>query len=417
MKEHIVPENTDNRSASSHKAVNGVEQHIVPFIEGDGIGPEVMTAARSIIDSGVVAAYHNSKSIEWRPLLMGEKAQRHCGSLLPDTTLDAIITAGITLKGPLTTPVGGGIRSLNVALRQRLDLYACVRPIRYFPGVVAPVCQPERVNVVIFRENTEDVYAGIEWERGSPDALRVIQFLNTEMKTSISEDSGLGVKPMSRTASQRLVRMAIQYALAHGRKSVTLIHKGNIMKYTEGAFCSWGYELAQEEFADVIVTEKQLHEKHNSRLPDGKILLNDRIADNMFQQMLLYPERYDVLAMPNLNGDYFSDACAAQVGGLGLAPGANIGDATAVFEATHGTAPDIAGRGIANPSSLVLSGVMMLDHIGWHEAARAVTQALASVIADRRVTPDLAASLPDAKILTTREFAEAVIEAINLITQ
>ncbi|MBI5018409.1 MAG: NADP-dependent isocitrate dehydrogenase [Deltaproteobacteria bacterium] len=385
------------------------------LIQGDGIGPEVTPAAVEALDAAVKAAYGGRRAIAWREALAGKRAFDAVGTPLPPETVEAIRTARLALKGPLETPVGGGIRSLNVALRQILDLYACVRPVRYFPGVPAPVTHPERVDVVLFRENTEDVYAGIEWREGTPEALRVIAFLNGEMGCSISEDSGLGVKPMSVHGSKRLVRRAIRYALENGRRSVTLVHKGNIMKFTEGAFREWGYEVAAQEFAERTVTEAELgHVEHAEDLagvtPPGTVLVKDRIADAMFQEILLRPERYDVLALSNLNGDYLSDAAAAQVGGLGLAPGANIGDEIAVFEATHGTAPDIAGQGLANPGSVILSGAMLLRHLGWPEAADRVETALARVLVSRRVTADLAPGIEGAELLTTAAFGRAVAE-------
>ncbi len=377
----------------------------VVFLPGDGIGPEVMGPAQEAIDAAVRGAYGGTRQLRWREALAGQAAFSRTGSPLPPETVDAIRAAGVALKGPLTTPVGGGLRSLNVALRQALDLYACVRPVRYFEGVPSPVRHPERLNVVVFRENTEDVYAGYEWREGTPEALRVIHFLNREMGAAIAEDSGVGIKPMSVTGSKRLVRLALRYALAHGRRSVTLVHKGNIMKFTEGAFREWGYEVAAREFAEKTVTEAEVA---NGGAPPGTVLVNDRIADAMFQEILLRPERYDVLALSNLNGDYISDALAAQVGGLGLAPGANLGDRCAVFEATHGTAPDIAGRGLANPGSLILSGALMLGHLGWPEAAQRLEEALARVLGTRRFTADLAAAAPGAETLTTAAFGRTV---------
>ena len=387
-------------------------------IAGDGIGREVMPAAVEAIEAAVRGAYGVGRSIRWRDALAGQSAWDRFGSPLPAETIDAIRETRVALKGPLETPVGGGIRSLNVALRQTLDLYACVRPVRYFPGVPAPTRHPERLDIVIFRENTEDVYAGIEWREGSPEALRVIRFVNEEMGGSVPEDSGIGLKPMSVRGSKRLVRMAIRYALANGRRSVTIVHKGNIMKFTEGAFREWGYEVAAREFPERTVTETELSAaEHESDLrgatPPGAIVVKDRIADAMFQELLLRPERYDVLALSNLNGDYVSDAAAAQVGGLGLAPGANIGDEYAVFEATHGTAPDIAGRGEANPGSLILSGAMMLRHFGWQEAAERLDNALARVIASRRLTADLAVSVADAERVRTDAFGRAVAGEAN----
>jgi isocitrate dehydrogenase len=390
-----------------------LERPEVVYIEGDGIGAEVTPAAMLAIDAAVSGAYGGRRSIAWREALAGKKAYNRTGEPLPAETLDAIRRARVALKGPLETPVGGGIRSLNVAMRQELDLYACVRPVRHFEGVSTPVCRPENLNVVIFRENTEDVYAGIEWREGTPEALRVIGFLNEKMGCSIPGDSGIGIKPMSERGSKRLIRQAIRYALENNRCAVTLVHKGNIMKFTEGAFRDWGYEVAAHEFAEKTVTEAELrHREHEADLaghaPPGTIVVNDRIADAMFQELLLHPAKYDILALSNLNGDYMSDAAAAQVGGLGLAPGANIGDDCAVFEATHGTAPDIAGRGKANPGSVILSGAMMLRHLGWQEAAARLEDALARTLRARKVTADLAVDLPGAEVLNTSQFAQAV---------
>ncbi|WP_025324006.1 NADP-dependent isocitrate dehydrogenase [Deferrisoma camini] len=385
----------------------------VVFIPGDGIGPEVMFPAIEAVDAAVRGAYGGGRAIRWTEAWAGKRAMAEHGSPLPEPTLAAIRRARVALKGPLETPVGGGIRSLNVALRKILDLYACVRPVRYYPGVPSPMRHPERVDLVLFRENTEDVYAGYEWQEGTPEALRVIRFLNQEMACSIPEDSGVGIKPMSVTGSKRLIRMAIRYALDRGRRSVTLVHKGNIMKYTEGAFRRWGYEVAAREFSEHTITEAELRgREHGSDYdgvtPPGAVVVNDRIADAMFQELILRPERYDVLALSNLNGDYMSDAAAALVGGLGLAPGANLGDEYAVFEATHGTAPDIAGQGRANPGSLMLSGAMMLRHLGWEEAADRLEGAVTRVLAARRLTPDLAPQVPGAEELDTAAFGRAV---------
>ena len=379
---------------------------IIPFIEGDGTGPDIWKASRTVFDAAVARAYGGRRRIAWYEVLAGEKAYQTCGNWLPPDTLDAIRRYHVAIKGPLTTPVGGGIRSLNVSLRQLLSLYVCMRPVRYYPGVPSPVKHPERLDVVIFRENTEDVYAGIEWRQGTPEATEVIDFLNQKMGTSIRADSGIGIKPISATATKRLVRRAIQYALENRRPSVTLVHKGNIMKYTEGAFRDWGYELVKEEFAEVAVTEAEA----GSSPPAGKLVVKDRIADSIFQQVLLRPEEYDVLATPNLNGDYLSDACAAQVGGLGMAPGANLGDEHAVFEATHGTAPKYANLDVINPSSLILSGSMMFEFMGWKEASALIEKGMTETIRQKRVTYDLHRLMEGAVKLKTSEFAAAIVE-------
>jgi isocitrate dehydrogenase len=342
--------------------------------------------------------------------MAGEKSHSRTGEWLPEDTLRAIEEFVVAIKGPLTTPVGGGIRSLNVALRQRLDLYACVRPVRYFNGVPSPVVAPEKVDLVIFRENTEDTYLGVEFKAGSEEAQQLVRFVNGLQTKQIREDSGIGVKPMSAFGSKRLVRRALNFALANGRKSVTLVHKGNIMKFTEGAFRDWGYELAREEYEGRVVAEQDVWDKHGGTVPDGMVVIKDRIADSMFQQILLRPDEYEVLATPNLNGDYLSDAAAAQVGGLGMAPGANIGDRAAIFEATHGTAPKYADKDVINPGSVILSGVMMLDHMGWREAARMIVDAVATTIQQKRVTYDLERQMDGATKLKTSEFADAIIE-------
>ena len=386
---------------------------IIPFIEGDGIGPDIWAAARRVMDAAVGKAYGGRRRIAWVEVLAGQKAYDAAGEWLPEETLAAITHYAVAIKGPLTTPVGGGIRSLNVTIRQRLDLYACVRPVQYIKGTPSPVREPEKMNVVIFRENTEDVYAGIEWPRGSAEAVRLIAFLRDELNSRVRPDSGVGIKPISATGSKRLVRKAIQYALDHGRSSVTLVHKGNIMKYTEGAFRDWGYELARDEFPDETATEKDVASKYGGKAPKGRIVIKDRIADSMFQQILTRPDEYEVIATTNLNGDYLSDACAAQVGGVGMAPGANIGDFTAVFEATHGTAPKYAGMNAANPSSLILSGCMMCEYLGWKEAAALIYRGLEGAIADRRVTYDLERLLPGSVKLSTSGFADAIIERME----
>jgi isocitrate dehydrogenase len=385
------------------------ERPIVPFIEGDGTGPDIWRATRRVLDAAVRSAYGGERAIAWMEVLAGEKAHRETGEWLPAATLEAIQRYRAGIKGPLTTPVGGGIRSLNVALRQALDLYACVRPVRYYPGVPSPVREPEKVDMVIFRENTEDVYAGIEWRAGSPEAERLIAFLERELGQRVRPGSGVGVKPVSAFGSKRLVRKALEHALDAGRTDLTLVHKGNIMKFTEGAFKEWGYELAREEFGERTVTEEELWQRHGGRLPAGQVLVKDRIADAMFQQVLLRPAEYQVLATTNLNGDYLSDALAAQVGGLGMAPGSNEGDGYAVFEATHGTAPKYAGQDKVNPGSLILSGVMLLRWLGWKEAGEAVERALAATIVQKRVTYDLERQMAGATLLKTSEFAEAIV--------
>jgi isocitrate dehydrogenase len=440
------------------------DRPIIPFIEGDGIGRDIWRATHRVLDAAVEKAYGGKKKIAWFEVLAGEKAFNSRGTWLPDETVEAIREFRIALKGPLTTPVGGGIRSLNVTLRQVLDLYACVRPVRYFEGVPSPVKYPERMNVVIFRENTEDVYAGIEWRSGTPEVKKIIDFLNGEMLKGsgrqILSDSGIGIKPISPTATGRLMRRALDYAIDNNRRVVTLVHKGNIMKFTEGAFRDWGYAFAKAEFRDKIVTEreswilgnldkdpkltveqnaamiepglenatesfrKQIYDEvkqaldaigksHGQGRWKEKILVNDRIADSVFQQILLRANEYQVFVTPNLNGDYLSDACAAQVGGLGMAPGANIGDGYGVFEATHGTAPKYADKDVINPSSVMLSGAMMLDFIGWKEAARLVEEGIAETIRQKRVTYDLERLMSGATRVRTSEFASAIIENID----
>ncbi len=383
------------------------DRPVIPYIEGDGVGPEIWSAASGVLDAAVRRAYGGRRRIAWKEVFAGAKAEERFGggALLPEETLAAIEEHAVAIKGPLTTPVGGGFRSLNVALRRRLDLYACVRPVRYFPGVPSPMRHPERLDVVIFRENTEDVYAGLEWPAGSAGAASLEGFMRSELGAQVRPGSALGVKPISREGSARLVRRAIAYALDRGRKSVTLVHKGNIMKYTEGAFREWGYAVAREEFAGRVAREGEGGA--------GEVVISDRIADSMFQQLLLRPEEYDVIATTNLNGDYLSDACAAQVGGLGMAPGANIGDRAAVFEATHGSAPKHAGKDRVNPGSLILSGAMLLDHIGWGEAAALVVDALGRTIRAGTVTYDLARQMEGARELRCSEFGAAVARAIG----
>ncbi len=379
---------------------------IIPFIEGDGIGPDIWAAAVRVFDAAVEKAYSGERRIAWREVLAGEKANDLTGSWLPDETVEAFSTHFVGIKGPLTTPIGGGFRSLNVALRQILDLYACVRPVRWFTGVPSPVKEPEKVDMVIFRENTEDVYAGLELQEGTEEAKRLIDYLRSEFGWEIRPDSGIGIKPISETGSKRLVRAAIRYALDNGRQSVTLVHKGNIMKFTEGAFRLWGYELVRDEFSDVAVSWED-----SGGEPGDKLLVQDVIADAMLQQVLTRPASYDVLATPNLNGDYISDALAAQVGGIGIAPGGNINYDTgvAIFEATHGTAPKYAGQDKVNPGSVILSGEMMLRYMGWREAADLIVKGLEGAIAAKTVTYDFARLTDDATEVKTSEFGDAVI--------
>ena len=385
------------------------DRPLIPFIEGDGIGRDIWPAAQLVIDKSVYAAYGPKRQIQWLELMVGEKGYHQTGQWLSDEALETIRSHVVAIKGPMTTPVGSGIRSLNVAIRQKLDLYACVRPVRYIEPVPSPMKHPEKIDMVIFRENTEDLYAGIEWSAGSPEAGRVIDFLNNQMGTALLPQTGIGIKPISEANTKRLVAKAIAYAIDQGRPSVTLMHKGNIMKYTEGAFSQWGYQVARERFADHIVTEAELYEKHDGRRPAGKVVVKDRIADMLFQQVLLRPDEFAVIATPNLNGDYLSDALAAQVGGLGMAPGANIGDRCAVFEATHGTAPKYAGLDKVNPSSLILSGAMMLDYMGWSEAAEKIRQA---AIQGGKVTYDLARQIPGAREMKCSAFAQAIVERL-----
>ncbi len=383
---------------------------IIPVIEGDGIGRDIMKATRRVVDAAVQKAYKGKKKIAWMDVYAGENAQKIYKQWIPQETFDAIKYYYVALKGPLTTPIGGGFRSLNVTLRQVLNLYACVRPVRYFEGVPSPVNHPEKMDIVIFRENTEDVYAGIEWQKGTADAKKVINWLNKNMKQNIKMDSGIGIKPMSVKASQSLVRKAIRYAIDRKRSSVTLMHKGNIMKYTEGAFRDWGYKLAKKEFGRVTITEDELWSKYKGKQPKGKIVIKDRIADSMFQQILTRTDEYEVVATPNLNGDYISDASAAQVGGLGMAPGANIGDYVGLFEATHGTAPKYADKDMVNPGSLILSAVMMLEYMGWDKAADMITKAIETTIKKKTVTYDLERLMKGAKKLSTSQYAEAIVK-------
>jgi isocitrate dehydrogenase len=438
---------------------------IVPFIEGDGTGRDIWKASVRVFDAAVEKAYQGKRAVAWYEVFAGEKAKTQFQNWLPDDTISAIREFRVAIKGPLTTPVGGGIRSLNVALRQILDLYSCVRPVKYYAGVPSPVKHPERMNIVIFRENTEDVYIGIEWEEGSADANRLIEFINKDMlkgsKKQIRLDSGVGIKPISITGTKRLVRMAIQHALDHKNKTVTLVHKGNIQKFTEGAFRKWGYELATEEFRDKVITEREswiidnkdknpnvsieenanlvepglefaqeefrqsvykelrdcldsIYATHGKGAWKKKLMINDRIADSIFQQVVTRADEYSVLATPNLNGDYISDACAAQVGGLGIAPGANIGDGYAIFEATHGTAPKYADKDVINPGSVILSGVMMFRFLGWTEAADLIEQSLERTIEQKKVTYDFERLMEGATKVKTSEFANCMIENMRV---
>jgi isocitrate dehydrogenase len=382
------------------------------YIEGDGTGPDITRACLRIWDAAVEKAYGGKRKVSWVEIFAGEKAASlYDGNYFPDETLRAIKEFIVAIKGPLTTPVGGGFRSLNVALRQELDLYACVRPVRYFPGVPSPLRHPEEVDVVIFRENTEDVYAGIEYKAGSPENEKVARFLREEMGAKFFDGSGIGIKPISAFGTKRLVRKAIEYAIEYGRTSVTFVHKGNIQKFTEGAFRAWGYEVAKQEFGDITITEDELWQApYNGQQPEGKIVVKDRIADVMFQMMLLRPGEFEVIATPNLNGDYLSDAVAAEVGGIGIAPGGNIGDALAVFEATHGTAPKYANQDKVNPGSLLFSGVMMFDYIGWKDVGSLITRGYERTIADKVVTYDFARQMEGAREVKTSEFATAIIE-------
>jgi isocitrate dehydrogenase len=394
--------------AVRHGKVTSVPDNpVIPVIKGDGVGSDIWHAAVVVMDAAVHRAYAGRRKITWLEALAGEEAVRQQKNPLPKETLEAINHYKIAIKGPLTTPIGGGLRSLNVALRLRFDLYACIRPIRYIPGTPSPLKNPERVNFVIFRENTEDVYAGIEWRGESEEARKIRRFLHDEMGVEVRDGSGIGVKPISPFATKRLVRRGIEYALGQGRRSVTLVHKGNIMKYTEGAFRDWGYEVAEQEFAGKTIREDALADEE--ALAAGQVVIKDRLADAMFQQVLLRPEDYDVLVMPNLNGDYLSDACAAEVGGLGMAPGANCGDEIAIFEATHGSAPKYAGQDKINPGSMILSGAMMLQYLGWGEAAQLIEDAMQRTIMAKTVTYDLHRQMPGATLLSCSQFGEAVV--------
>jgi isocitrate dehydrogenase len=390
------------------------DQPIVAYIEGDGIGVDITPASLRVWDAAVAHAYNGQRQIAWMEIFAGEKAaERYHGNFMPEETFDAMREYYVGIKGPLTTPIGGGFRSLNVTLRQVLDLYACVRPVRYIPGTPSPMREPEKMDIVIFRENTEDVYSGVEWTAESDEAKAIIRFMNEQLGKNVRPDSAIGIKPVSAFGTKRLVRQAIEYAIDHKRPSVTLVHKGNIMKYTEGAFKNWGYELALEEFGGQTITEDALWSEYDGQLPAGKIVIKDRIADNMLQQLLTRTEDYDVIATLNLNGDYMSDAAAAQVGGLGMAPGGNIGDGVALFEATHGTAPKYAGKDMVNPASLILSGVMMLEYMGWDEAAELIVEAMTKTIQNKTVTYDLHRQIEGATKLSTSQFAEAIVANMN----
>lgn len=384
---------------------------IIPFIEGDGIGSDIMPAMRKVLDVAVDKAYKGRRKLVWHEVYAGDKAEERYGTRLPQETIETIRDCRVAIKGPLATPVGGGHRSLNIALRQALDLYACVRPIRYIPGIPSPVKHPERIDMVIFRESTEDLYVGIEWKAGTAENEAVRQFLNEKMRCSIREDTGIGIKLISEFGTKRLARKAIRYALDHGRRSVTIMHKGNIMKYTEGGFQEWCYEVAASEFPNETITEAEA--KRLSEPPEGKLVVKDRMADAMFQEILLWPEQHEVIIAPNVNGDYLSDALAAQVGGLGIAPGSNLGDTIALFEATHGTAPMLAGTNKANPTSIILSGALMLEFIGWEEAALLVRRGVEKTIAQGIMTFDLASQLKGVRAASCTEFAEAVVKAIT----
>ncbi|MEM9952586.1 MAG: isocitrate dehydrogenase (NADP(+)) [Chloroflexota bacterium] len=410
----VIPETGEKITFTDGK-MNVPNNPILLFIEGDGIGYDIMTASKRIWDAAVEKAYGGQKKITWMEIYSGEKAaDTYDGDYMPEETFQALRDYKVGIKGPLTTPVGGGFRSLNVTLRQVLDLYSCIRPVRWFQGVPSPLKEPQDVDVVIFRENTEDIYAGIEFEAGTEENEKLAKFLREEMgATGFFEGAGLGIKPVSEFGSKRLIRAAIKYAIERGRGSVTLVHKGNIQKFTEGAFQRWGYELAKEEFPEETISWEEVAANHGGKVPDGKILIQDTIADIMFQKMLLRPREHDVIATTNLNGDYLSDALAAEVGGVGIAPGANIGDEIALFEATHGTAPKYTNLDKVNPGSLLFSGVMMLEHIGWFEAAELITKAYEATIADKIVTYDFARQMPDAKEVKTSEFATAIIDRMN----
>ncbi len=408
--EKIKVPSTGQKITISSGKISVPDQPIVTYIEGDGTGPDIWAASVKVFDAAVEKAYKGKRKIHWCEVYAGDKAAAvYNGNPFPEETLTAIKDFAVSIKGPLGTPVGKGIRSLNVGLRKELDLYACIRPVKWYPGVPAPVTEPNKVDMVIFRENTEDVYAGVEWPAGSAESNEFIT-LAKKFGKSIRANSAIGVKPMSEFGSKRLVKKAIEYAIKYKRKSVTLVHKGNIMKFTEGAFKDWGYEIAKAEFNDFIITEDDVYANHGGKAPANKIVVKDRIADNMFQQALLRPDEYDVLALPNLNGDYISDALAAQVGGLGIAPGGNVGDGFAVFEATHGTAPKYAGQDKVNPGSVILSGSMMLEYMGWSEAANMIERGLTGAIAAKRVTYDFHRQMQGATLLKASEFGQEIIK-------
>ena len=411
FKKIVVPENGEKITVKNGK-LQIPDNPIIAFIEGDGIGPDIWKASKRVLDSAVQKAYSGKKKIAWMEVYAGEKSVKLYGknTWLPDETVEAVKEYIVAIKGPLTTPIGGGIRSLNVALRQLLDLYACVRPVKYFKGVPSPMKRPQDLDIVLFRENTEDVYAGIEFKGGEKGTEALRKYIQKLSGKEIRKNAGIGIKPMSEFGTKRLVKKAIQFAIVNKRESITLVHKGNIMKFTEGSFKDWGYQIAIADFRDKIVTEDELWNKFNGKMPEGKILIKDRIADSIFQQLLLRPSEYSVLATPNLNGDYLSDAAAAQVGGLGIAPGANMSNDVAIFEATHGTAPKYAGLDKVNPGSLILSGVMMLEYLGWKKAAKLVESAMKKTIKSKVVTYDFARLMKGAKEVKTSEFASAIID-------
>lgn len=403
----------DSIEIQSDGSLSVPDNPVIPFIKGDGTGPDIWNAARMVLDKAVETAYDKNRRIDFMQVAAGEEAFEETGEWLPADTLETINRHRVAIKGPLATPVGGGIRSLNVAIRHALDLFACIRPVKYIHGVPSSFTEAEKIDMVIFRENTEDLYKGIEWEAGSEDALKVLSFVREVTGIKLDETTSVGIKPISSVNTKRLMKKALEYAVANNRKSVTIMHKGNIMKYTEGGFLKWAYQAAEEMFKPQTVTENELYSVHDGIVPAGKVLIKDRIADNMFQQVVLRPDEYDVIAAPNLNGDYISDLLAALTGGLGLAPGANVGEKCAVFEATHGTAPKYAGKDKVNPGSLILSGAMMLDHMGWTEAGAMVRQAMEATIMEKEVTYDLARKIPGASTLKCSEFARAVCERMN----